>query len=489
MSGFRLGLKVFRRAAGREHAAVAERTPFYETVILGGGPAGTGPLVWAARHGRLDAWLDSGVALVEQSDELAGSLGAYPLNADSLGTSFLECLDAPQRAPFLAGLRADPVVRELERIREERPTLALVDRFQRRLGAAILAEFDRHPNSRAFTGTRVMALRLQRDGSVAVSVAAQDGRRAVVRAASAIVALGGSPNASWSTIEIAPGVSLGQWRDKIVSSHRLLARGGAAEVARRLARVNRSPRVVVVGGAHSAFASAWMLLERIPGVEFGAHGVQILHRSEPRPTYWSRAEAHVDYHEFSETDVCQATGRVHRLGGLRGDGRELWRRMHRKPGTLPEDRAVALPIGGLARAQLLRLLDEADLVIPALGYRLATPPIYDAHGRRVPVAQEGAAVGPSARLLAADGRSIPGVFAAGLGSGFVPWGAMSGEESFAGQQNSLWLYQNGLGRLIHNNARRHARRVLEATDAPAAATAAGTTRGIENRESDALPVM
>jgi hypothetical protein len=31
------------------------RTPIYETVILGGGPAGTGSLVWAARHGPLGA--------------------------------------------------------------------------------------------------------------------------------------------------------------------------------------------------------------------------------------------------------------------------------------------------------------------------------------------------------------------------------------------------------------------------------------------------
>ncbi|MGH7041473.1 MAG: hypothetical protein ACREFY_04995, partial [Acetobacteraceae bacterium] len=365
MNSFRLGPKSFRRNGGREHAAVIERTPMYETVILGGGPAGTGPLVWAARHGRLDAWLDSGVALVEQAEELGGSLGAYPLNADSRGASFLECLDGPQCAPFLADLRADPVVRELERFRAGSAPLALVDRFERRVGAALLAEFDRHPSSRAFTGTKAVAIRLQRDGSVAVSVAARDGRRAVVRAASAVVALGGCPNAAWSTTEIAPGVALGRWRDKIVSSHRLLTRGGAAEVARRLARVHRSPRVVVVGGAHSAFASAWMLLERVPGVQFGTHGVQILHRSEPRPSYWSRGANHADFYEFSETDVCRATGRVHRLGGLKGDGRELWRRMQHKPGTRPDDRAVAMPIGSQSRAQLLGLLDESDLIVPA----------------------------------------------------------------------------------------------------------------------------
>jgi hypothetical protein len=54
---------------------------------------------------------------------------------------------------------------------------------------------------------------------------------------------------------------------------------------------------------------------------------------------------------------------------------------------------------------------------------------------------------------AADGAPIPGVFGVGLGSGFVPRGAMAREASFAGQQNSLWLYQNGLGGMIYRGTR------------------------------------
>lgn len=482
MSGLRTVWKSPLRGRGQGRAAAPERTPLYETVILGGGPAGTGPLVWAARHGRLGAWLDSGVALVEQAEELGGSLGQFPLNADSRGTSFLECLDGPDCAPFLADLRTDPVAAELESFRAAHPSLELVGRFERRLGAAMLTEFGRHPNSRAFTATRAEAIRLQADGSVAVVTTATDGRRVVVRAASAVVALGGRPNASWSEIEVAPGVHLGHWRDKIVSSHRLLSRGGVQEVARRLARAPGSPRVVILGGAHSAFSAAWLLLERVSAHSFGTHGVQILHRSEPRPNYPSRAAAHVDFYEFSESDVCAATGGVHRLGGLKGDGREVWRRLHRKPGTERDDRVVALPIGGLPRADLLRLLSDCDLIVPALGYRLATLPIYDARGARVPLARCGPAVAPDARLLAEDGTPVPGVFGVGLGSGFRPWGAMTGEESFAGQQNSLWLYQNGLGKLLYDGTRRRARHLADVS-------AVVDSAAREDRESDALSVV
>jgi hypothetical protein len=67
-----------------------------ETTILGGGPAGTGPPVWAARrYPLLGAWLDSGVAIVEQRRWLGGPPGRCPLNADSLRCSFLERLNGP----------------------------------------------------------------------------------------------------------------------------------------------------------------------------------------------------------------------------------------------------------------------------------------------------------------------------------------------------------------------------------------------------------
>ena len=440
----------------------------YETVILGGGPAGTGSLVWAARHGRLNAWLDRGVALVERTAALGGALGEHPLNADSRGTSFLECLAGPNCHPLLAEVRSDPVTRELERYREAQPTLGLVDRFERRLGAAILKEFAHHPNSRAFTGTTALAIQRRSDHSVAVLTSTEDGRRAIIRAASAVVALGGRPNTSWAEVELAPGLDLGQWRSKIVSSHRLLTHGGADEVARRLVRAGRAPQVVILGGAHSAFSAAWMLLERIPGARFGPRGVQILHRTEPLPTYQSREAAQADAYEFSASDVCTATGRVHRLGGLQGDGREVWRGIHGKPGTDRDGRAVTIPLGSLARADVIGLLDSADLIIPALGYRLTTPPIFDADRRPVPLASDGPAVGPDSRLLAADGTAIPDVFGVGLGSGFTPWGAMAGEASFSGQQNSLWLYQNGLGEMIYTGARRLALRQRALAAEPAA---------------------
>src|SRR5271154_1999692 len=128
----------------------------------------------------------------------------------------------------------------------------------------------------------------------------------------------------------------------------LLAQGCADEVARGLARTGRMPRSVILGGSRSAFSAAWMLLERLPGVRFGLGGVRILYRSEPRVMYPSRAEASAESYGFTEADVCQATGRVHRVGGLRGDGREVWRRMRGQAGMAADGRAIAGSIRDLS---------------------------------------------------------------------------------------------------------------------------------------------
>ncbi|WIM85734.1 FAD-dependent oxidoreductase [Candidatus Mycobacterium wuenschmannii] len=436
-------------------AVAAEGRPTFETVILGGGPAGTGSLVWAAQNSQLGAWLNRGVAVVERSAS-GSSLGQYALNADSPGRSFLECLDGSECEPPLLEVRRDPVTREMEGWRTGHPPLELVDRFERRVHAAISAEIDRHPASRVYADSTARALYLQPDGSVVVVISTADGERETIHAASAVMALGGQPNTSWGAVEQATGADFERWRHKIISSHQLLKHGAAEQVGQLLVSKDRPVRAVIVGGSHSAFSSAWMLLDRMPDVRFDTRGVQILHRSEPRVTYYSRAEAEADSYRFAETDVCQATGRVHRLGGLQGDGRQMWRRIHGKDGMAPDNRAVLRPMADLPRAELVDLLEGADLIVSAFGYRLATVPVFDKDGYPLPLAKTGPSVGSDARLLDADGRAIPGLFGVGLGSGFTPWGGMSGEASFTGQQNSLWLYQHGLGELIHNGSHQHA---------------------------------
>jgi hypothetical protein len=107
---------------------------------------------------------------------------------------------------------------------------------------------------------------------------------------------------------------------------------------------------------------------------------------------------------------------------------------------------------GLDDAASLALLDNADVVIAALGYRPRALPVFDQVGRPVPIRSE---THPQARLvdgccrvLDASGDPLPHLFAIGLAAGFVPHGKLGGEPSFRGQANGLWLWQSDVGGLI-----------------------------------------
>jgi ribulose 1,5-bisphosphate synthetase/thiazole synthase len=94
----------------------------------------------------------------------------------------------------------------------------------------------------------------------------------------------------------------------------------------------------------------------------------------------------------------------------------------------------------------------ADIVIDATGYRFRCLPVLDEHGADIKLqgARTGHWVDRRCRLLDASGKAVPGLFAIGLGTGYLPSGIMGGEPSFTAQTNGLWYYQNDLGATIVN---------------------------------------
>ena len=435
----------------------------YGLAILGAGPAGTGPLVWAAQHGKLTSWLDIGIAVVERSGTIGGTIGKYAVNADSLGASFIECLEAPAAPAFFSALRHDDIARELQQRRHEYPPLELVGEYVRRLGVALEAAVTSHPGGDFLPNRTVEALHLKADGSVSVSLSSGES----LRARTALLALGGCQDFAMARdLDIAAGLRRADIApEKTMLTDSLLTAAGIRR-AGDILRQAPSRRTVIVGGSHSAFSSAWALLNKLPDAGFGDRDIAIVHRRAPRIFYPTMEAALSDGYAATERDVCPFTKRVHRLGGLRNDGRDLWRRLTGRPGMTPETRVelVSLWDPDFTVDRLRRLLDDAALVVLALGYRLATVPVYDAEGRRLPLMAEqgGCAVSFDSRLKLADGTTLPNVFAVGLGSGYRPLGDMAGEPSFDGQQNSLWLYQNGLGRVIYDGVQEYLQRADEA---------------------------
>ena len=419
------------------------------SIIIGGGPGGLGPLIWAAQHGVLPDWLDRGVAVVERQAHLGGTLGRFGIHSDSLGGSYLECLEAPGLAQALRPLRDDPIAREMTAYRDSFPPLELVDRFMRRIGIALAAMLARSPASALHLCTEARSIRLGDDGTVRVETIGPDGSGASLSARSAIVALGGRQ--FWPQPPLLPGVALSSCRIRhVMPSDRALSSNGLREANRILAAAG-GRRILILGGSHSAYSVAGALLG-LPAADRLASGqIAILQRREPRIFYPDCDAALEDFYEVDPGDICPRTHRVNRMGGLRGYGREMWRQIARRPRTRPEPRVITVPMQQFSAAGLRAELEDAALIVPCFGYRSAMLPVFDAHGERLALNADagGAAVGEDSRLLLDDGGSLPNLFCIGLGTGYRLPTSMGGEPNFDGQANSLWLYQNDIGAGIY----------------------------------------
>ncbi|HEY4168800.1 MAG TPA: hypothetical protein VGM96_18580 [Reyranella sp.] len=421
--------------------------PLLSSIVIGGGPGGLGPLVWSAQHGHLPDWLDEGVAIVERSGRLGGSLGCYGINSDSLGGSYLECLVPDVIPDPLRCVRDEAVTKEMAVYRDTYPPLVLVDRYMSRIGTAMTEILDDHPASTLHLHTEARSIHLRSDGSVAVFMHDSDGRARTLLAQSAVVAVGG--HQPWRDQSLL-GLRFADCKTRLMPSNELLSHAGLAEANTLIGKAG-DRQIVILGGSHSAYAVAWALLELPAAARLKAGQIVIVQRRPPRVFYPDRAAADVDSYPVHPGDICQRTQRVNRMGGLRGHGRDIWRRIMARPGCEPETRIAIVEAETLDANDLRTLMDEAALVAPCLGYRSATLPIVDEAGQRLALRADanGDAVGDDCRLVLADGSVLPNVYGIGLGTGFRPSLGMGCEPNFSGQANSLWLYQNDIGATIY----------------------------------------
>lgn len=437
-------------------------TDMQATVVVGGGPGGMGPLIWAAQTGNLKTWLCQGVTIIDKQQTLGGTLGRYAINSDSLGAAYIECLEAPLAIEALRSLRSDPVTHEMERYRHAFPPLNLVDRFMRRVGASLEAYIRSHDDCDIRFGTTARALHLQRDGSLRVDL--ENGETLAAR--TAIMALGGRQNWSHQLWEdLLPGLSLSDCRLRhLMSSDRLLTPEGLDEISQVLAEAD-GRQIVILGGSHSAYSAAWAITRLIDGNAMTSGQIMILARRQPPIFYPDEASAKADGYSVRPGDICPRTNRVHRLGGLRGNGRDIWRQITGRPTATPEPRVVTALLDDHGVEELRDLLEDAAVVIPAFGYSAATLPVYSHRQRRVALRADAGrpTVDNAGRILRADGQVLPNVFGIGLGNGYRPSGSMGGEPNFTGQANSLWLYQNDIGALLYHGIQRCLRRPLGKT--------------------------
>ncbi len=434
----------------------------FKTLIIGAGPAGTGPLVNAQQRGLLPQLLDEGIAIADRSPHMgSGSIGQHIINSDTIGGTFLECLINQEAGAFQSVINS-PARQNLEAYRKSAAPLKAVGEFMGEIGLALHQIIDAHPVSQFFANVEARSIQRMPDGNFRttfVPCTPEYGDEPFDIISKFVVTALGARQLREQTLtaDIIPGLNLADhYADKSLLTGHILTEHGAHEMEQRL-QTTPNHKVVIIGASHSTFSAAWALLNRT-GIDFEEGDITILHRQKLKIFYPSVEDARAEgYNDFDENDVCPLTKRLYRLGGLRWDSRELLKRIWGIGGVPLEKRVrlIALdPTNQHNTVDIKALLDEATLIIPAFGYRPITLPFYDEHHQQIGLFASGegtpSLVDDDCRVLDSQGEPIPNFYGIGLASGFMLSGALGGEPSFHGQTNGLWLYQNGVGERILN---------------------------------------
>ena len=441
-------------------------------MIIGSGGGGTGPLVYAAQTGQLGTLLDNGLAIVDRQCQMGrGTIGRYVIQSDTAGGTLLECLESESAQKIFASVIQSPVKQDVERYRNSSLPLALVGDYMTVLGEALQHAIDANPSSAFLPRTEATSVHLLPNGRARVHVVSRQNCEpgsAVVDEGDIVtdklvLSVGGRQDSIRDLASpIVPGLTCSLYRDKVMFTDEAQQTSGVAEIERRLhesqTRTGRK-KVVIIGGSHSALSTAWTLLNKT-NIDFADGDITLLHRDKLKLFYMSKEAAWAEgYTDFTDNDLCPVTKRVYRLGGLRLESRKLLMKVW---GMLPGPAETRLrvikldPSGQHNTVDIAQLLDEAALIIPAFGYRPAVMPIYDAAGAPVELLcdQDRAdrrMVDTDCRVLDAAEHPLPNVYAIGFVTGYKLTGGLGGEPSYRGQNNGLWLYQNGVGKIIVNH--------------------------------------
>ena len=443
---------VCARQASRAYAARAVPAPIASAVVIGGGPAGTALLTAATKRNLLPTLAASGLVVIERDSALGiGRLGGYAITSDSTATTFLTAVKDNvhgELAALAKGAAGQAIRAYPDTVGVPLPQVGpLLRAAGERLGQIVTTN-----GGTVLTGHDAVNATLGADNIWTVRARRHaDGATIQQRSRAIIIATGGhQPEARLAAQHVAGAPLIELAGDRLIQSDVIAAQGGMAMLADRL-REKRAPRIAVIGGSTSALATIALLLKAQPALPFGAGAITLLHRRPLRPFYHSAAAALAEgFTDFDADDICPVSGFVYRLAGFRLEARDLVLRMLAVDGRTPEPRVALHRLGQDDDAAVRAIVQSADLVIAALGYRPHALPLLRADGSAITLAadQGDPMVDRYCRVADAGGAPIPGVYGIGLAAGFVPWGPLGGEASFKGQANGLWQWQNDVGLMI-----------------------------------------
>ncbi|TYZ67694.1 hypothetical protein PybrP1_012831, partial [[Pythium] brassicae (nom. inval.)] len=276
------------RERKRVHSVImvaADSSGLHKLVIIGGGPAGIGVFIRAARTGFLPRLLSPqrhgtptdlalsercgmeqmGVAVLHDGDAStfgAGNVGSYLINSNTFAKSLLSSVldERPDLEPpettkhtFLEHAREHESTRRLERIGLAPASLSDMGSFLQYVGGQVLQELARHPGtSKCLLHASATKFAVLESGVIRVEAQCQ-GELVVLHTEHLALATGGRQEL--------PVLDSPALTAKLFTSDACLREDGFAALRERLLRAP-DRKVCIVGGSHSSFSVAWLLLNK-----------------------------------------------------------------------------------------------------------------------------------------------------------------------------------------------------------------------------------
>lgn len=185
-----------------------------------------------------------------------------------------------------------------------------------------------------------------------------------------------------------PDLNCKAYNNKIMLSDHLLS-GGLTELQEKIKKWNKTNtncnKIVIVGGSHSAFSCAWLMLKKLEQFnnpsEQTTYSIIILHRSFIKVFYSTKREADSDnYSDIGQ--INKITGQIHPFEGLRGDAKGLYKDI--RSGKESRVRLIQIKQGANQSLQK-KLFDESPVIIWATGYSTNSIPIFDDDNNRIDI--------------------------------------------------------------------------------------------------------
>ncbi len=406
---------------------MSEYPTYFDTQVVGAGPGGLGVAIGAEHEGVLPDLLGEGLLFIDSGKHFGlGKLPEYAIRSNSAWSDLYEAIDPEgEYKSVIEWARS-------EKNQSSLVPLESVGGLLHQLGELTQMQLELTENSGFMPVTHIESTVIGHDGSFTTY---DTWGEPVARSRTIVFSTG-------SGEELHPINT--PYKDKTILSHDVLT--GNEDVMDQLRQGAACGKIIVEGGSHSSYSAADKLRSELPGLEEGQ--IVVVQKRPSALFYPSIDAAQVGGYTFDPVgDVCPDTQRVHRYGGIRGDAKDLYLAV--SDGS--ERRVAQQIVPNLKAAQ--PLLEDAAVIVQALGYQVNEIPIYTRDGQRIgPVRIKGRVeVTDNSQIRSGIGsrRIIPGAYGLGLGYGVLPNARIGGEPNSGGRPvDSVNMFHGPVGRNI-----------------------------------------